>query len=100
MIQPFCHVADPEQLVPLLDTHTVTNWPSLRASSRAYIRSPSRQLASADKRYEFVMSRYVGRPTVRRIARIAMTTISSISDTPVCLFMAPQFTGAEPRAMR
>jgi hypothetical protein len=52
-IQPFCHeVPLAHAVAPVLAGHTVTIWPSLTASERAYCRSPSSALTSLETRFE------------------------------------------------
>jgi len=49
-IQPPCQEVTPEQVSPLAEVQMATGCPSLIASARAYIRSPTSELSSADMR--------------------------------------------------
>src|ERR1700733_10049811 len=81
-IQPLCHVAVLAQVLPSVETQTVTVRPSLIASARANCRSPTRPFDSPAMRLEFVTYRNEGTASERRIAATAIVITTSTRVKP------------------
>src|SRR5580698_3423565 len=81
-IQPLCHVAVLAQVLPSVETQTVTVRPSLIASARANCRSPTSPFDSPAMRLALVTYRNDGTAIERRIAATAMVITTSTSVKP------------------